>query len=197
MANELEKNTENNESNPVNEQEKKADKDTSTKDLEERIRQLEAENGKLRKANTNASADASEWKRKYNETLSEEDRKKKEQEEQTATLQKELETLRAERNVATYKSQLTAPDIGFDAVLAQETAEAMNAGDIAKVFDGLRKFIVAHDKALRENAFKNNPVLQGGNSTKAVSKEQFDAMGYKERLEVYNNYPDLYKEYTK
>jgi hypothetical protein len=56
---------------------------------------------------------------------------------------------------------------------------------------------VAHDKALKENAFKNNPTLPGGSSTKAVTKEQFDAMGYKERLEVFNQYPDLYKEYTK
>jgi hypothetical protein len=76
-------------------------------------------------------------------------------------------------------------------------AVALNGGETAKVFDGLRKFVEAHDKALKENAFRNNQTLPGGSSTKAVTKEQFDSMGYKERLEVYQKYPDLYKEYTK
>ena len=112
------------------------------------------------------------------------------------SLQKELETLRAERNVANHKSQLLS--IGFEDTLAQEVAEAINAGETAKVFDGLRKFIVAHDKALKENALRNNPTLPGGDSTaKVFTKEQFDAMGYKEREEVFEKYPDLYKEYTK
>jgi hypothetical protein len=198
MANELDKSTETKPETDKKEAEKKEEPKTpSTKELEDKIKQLESENGKLRQANTNASADASSWKKKYQDKLSEEDRKKEEQEEQNATLQKELETLRAERNVANFKSQLTAPDIGFDGDLAQEVAEAMNSGDTAKVFDGLRKFIVAHDKTLRENALRNNQTLQGGTSTKAITKEQFDAMGYKERLEVFNKHPDLYEEYTK
>ena len=200
MANELEKTTETKEETKVDEtkvETKPKENEPSIADLEAKIKQLESENGKLRQATTNASADASKWKKQYQDTLSEEARKKEEQDEQNATLQKELETLRAERNVANYKSQLTAPDIGVDGNTAQDIAEALNAGDVAKVFAGLRKFITTHDKALRENAFRNNPTLQGGNTGKAVTKEQFDAMSYTERLEVYNNYPDLYNEYTK
>ena len=106
MANELDKSTETKPETDKKEPEKKEEPKTpSTKELEDKIKQLESENGKLRQANTNASADASSWKKKYQDKLSEEDRKKEEQEEQTATLQKELETLRAERNVANHKSQ--------------------------------------------------------------------------------------------
>ena len=49
-----------------------------TKGLEARIKALEAENGKLRQANTNASADASEWKKKYQSKLTEEEKAKEE-----------------------------------------------------------------------------------------------------------------------
>ena len=193
MANELEKTVETEET--VNKTETKdSNTEPNPKDLEKRIKELEAENGKLRQANTNASADASKWKRQYQEKLSEEDRRREEQEESAANLQRELETLRAERNVANYKAQLVS--IGVEDALAQELGQNLNDGEIAKVFDGLRKFIAAHDKALRENAFRSNPTLQGGSSTKAVTKAEFDKMGYTERVKVYNEYPDLYKEYT-
>lgn len=193
MANELEKTVE---AETVEKTETKdSEKEQTAKDLEKRIKELEAENGKLRQANTNASADASKWKRQYQEKLSEEDRKREEQEETTANLQKELESLRAERNVANYKAQLVT--IGFDDTLAQEVGQHLNDGNIAEIFDGLRKFIAAHDKALRESAFRNNPVLQGGGATKAISKAEFDKMGYTERLKVYQEHPELYQEFTK
>ena len=61
--------------------------------MEARIKQLETENGKLKQAQSNASADASEWKKKYQATLSEQDKAKEQQDEANAALQKELETL--------------------------------------------------------------------------------------------------------
>lgn len=189
MANEPEK-TEN-----MEQENKEPKEEKSTVDLEARIKQLEAENGKLRQANTNASADASKWKKQYQDKLSEEDRKKEQQEEQEAALRQELEALKAERNVANHKSQLLS--IGFEDALAQDVASAINDGDTAKLFDGLRRFITAHDKQLKENAFRTNPTLQAGGASKAVTKEQFDKMGYTERLAVYNEHPDLYREYTK
>lgn len=195
MSNELEKNIETEtKDNPAVK---------TAEELEARIKQLEAENGKLRQANTNASADASKWKKQYQEadekyksTLSEEEQKKIKHDEEIATLRNERDQLLTERNVASHKAQLLS--IGFEDSLAQSVAEALNAGETAKIFDGLRKFITAHDKALKENAFRNNPTLPGGGAeTKAISKEQFDKMGYTERVEVFEKYPDLYQEYTK
>lgn len=192
MANEPEKNIETTGTNP----EPGKEKELAPDELASKIKQLEAENVKLRDANTAASADASKWKKQYQETLSTEARRTEEQKEQAAAMQQELENLRAERNVANYKSRLLS--IGFEDVLAQEVAENLNAGDTAKLFDGLQRFIVAHDKSLKEAAFRTNPTLQqGGSAQKAITKEQFDKMGYKERVEVYQQYPDLYKEFTK
>lgn len=187
MANELEKTVEN-----TNETEETKTVDAAQ--LEARIKQLESENNKLRQANTNASADASKWKKQYQDKLSEEERTKEQQSEAAASMQKELETLRAERNVANYKSQLTAPGIGFDADLAQEMAEALNTGDTAKVFDGLRKFLVAHDKTLTEQNLRNNPTLPGGATPKTISQAEFHAMSLSERMKLFDEQPDLYNE---
>ena len=195
MDNELE--------NTVETTEQKTNKDSEKEsvDLTELQKKLKAqaeEIEKLRKANTNASADASKWKKQYQEKLSDEEKAKQQQDEAAAAMRNELEMLRKERDIAKFTGALTASDIGMDADTAKAVAEALNANETDKVFDGIRKFITAHDKALRESAFRNNPTLTGGGDPgKAISKEQFDAMSYTQRLEVFDKYPDLYKEYTK
>ena len=193
MVNEL------NDANKTQETEQKTEQVTApdTKSLEARIKALEAENGKLRQANTNASADASEWKKKYQAKLSEEDKAKELQDEQTAAMQKELEDLRNERNIAKYTGTLVANDIGMDAETAKAVAEALNAGETDKVFDGIRKFIISHDKSLRENALRNNPTLQGGASTKTISVEEFKKMGLQEMMQFKAEHPEQYAEFTK
>lgn len=198
MANEL------NDANNTQGTEQNTDKGTDSKSLEARIKELEAENGKLRQANTNASADASkhkkaaeEWKEKYQAKLSDEDKAKEQQDEATAAMQKELEELRNERNIAKYTGTLVANDIGMDAETAKSVAEALNAGDTEKVFDGIRKFITAHDKSLRENALRNNPTLPGGASTKDITKEEFDKMSYREMVVFKQNHPEQYAEFMK
>jgi len=185
MENELENSKENSET--------KTEQKTDTSALEAKIKALEAENGKLKNSVTNASADASEWKKKYQSTLSEQEKKEQEQAEATAAMQKRLEEVLTEKNIADFKSQFVS--IGFDETLAQESAQALNSGDTVKVFDGIRKFIASHDKALAEKAMLNNPVLPGGNSTKTVSKEEFDKMGYREMVQFKAEHPELYREY--
>lgn len=188
MADELVNTKENSE---VSEQ-----KTVDTKQLEARIKALESENGKLKQSVTNASADASEWKKKYNAKLSDEDKAREEQAEATAAMQQELENLRRERNIANFTAALSASDIGMDAETAKSVAEALNAGETDKVFDGIRKFIASHDKAMAEKAMLNNPKLPGGDATRTVTREQFNKMGYKERVELFNQNPDLYNELT-
>ena len=168
-----------------------------------RVKELEAEIAKLKQSVTNASADASEWKKKFNASedelkarMTEQERAEKERAEANAAMQTELETLRKERNIANFKAQFVS--IGFEDSLSQETAEAMNNGDTAKVFEGIRKFIATHDKEMAEKAIMNNPTLPGGNSTApVVTKEQFNAMSLSERNAFYNEHPELYAEYTK
>ena len=177
--------------------------DTNQIDWEARAKALEAENGKLRKSVTEASADASKHKhnaeelqKQLNERMTEEERAKAEEAERNAARDKELEELRTAMNVAKYSASLMANDIGMDTETAKAVAEALNAGETDKVLDGIRKFVVTHDKALREDSLKNNPTLPGGASEKVITKEDFKKMSLAEMTELYNSNPALYRELT-
>jgi len=167
------------------------------KELQTKIKALEVENGKLKQSVTNASADASKWKKQYQEKLSAEEQAQIKQDEATAAMQKELEDLRTERNIARISGALVANDIGMDSATANAVATAMNAGETDAVLDGIRKFINAHDKALREDALRNNKTLPGGNSTKAITQEEFNNMSYMEMLTLKREHPEQYAEFTK
>ena len=191
MENELENSKE------TSTQETKSEQKVDTAALEAKIKALEAENGKLKNSVTNASADASEWKKKYQSKLTEEEKTKQEQESAYAAMQEKVTALESERNIANYTAVLGASDIGMDAETAKTVAEALNAGETDKVFDGIRKFIASHDKAMAEKAMLNNPKLPGGDSTKTVTREEFNNMGYREMVAFKNEHPELYNEYMK
>ena len=176
-------------------------KPVDSAELDKRIKQLEAENARLKQSVTNASADASKWKKEaqakdseLQSRMTEEEKAKAQQDADTAAMKQELETLRNERNVANYKAQFVS--IGFEEVIAQGTAEALNKGETAKLFDGIRKFIASHDKQLMAQSLMNNPTITGGVAKKTMSREEFDKMGYSERVKLYNEDPALYKEMT-
>ena len=182
------------------EQTSKENSDSPTVDLKElqkQIKALESENGKLKQSVTSASADASKWKKQYQEKLSAEEQAQIKQDEATAAMQKELEDLRRERNIAQISGALVANDIGMDAETANAVAAAMNAGETDKVLDGIRQFINTHDKALRESAIRNNPTLPGGKTEVTVTKADFEKMGYREMVAFKQQNPELYNEYMK
>lgn len=55
----------------------------------------------------------------------------------------------------------------------------------------------ATEKAVKEELLKSTPTPptggSGGDTT--ITKEQFDAMGYSERLKLFNEQPELYKQF--
>ena len=191
--------------NTANEQTEQTSENTvDLKELQSRIKALESENGKLKQSVTNASADASKWKQTAKEKddalkakMSDEERAQREKDEATAAMQTELETLRRERDIAKITGALVANDIGMDAETATKVATAMNAGETDKVLNGIRQFIITHDKALQESAIRNNPTLPGGKVTPTVTKADFDKMGYREMVELKQTNPELYNEYMK
>ena len=79
-----------------------------------------------------AASDAASWKKKHNELLTEDERKKQEDADALANMKKELDELRKDKTISEFKAKLIAH--GYDEALASDTAQAMADGDTAKVF---------------------------------------------------------------
>ena len=103
-----------------------------------------AELEKQKAAVSKANSEAAEWKRKHNALLGEDEKKKQEQEEKFANMEKELSELREAKRVSEFKAKFIAQ--GYDEALAEDTAKAMADGDSAKVFANQQKFLDEYAK---------------------------------------------------
>lgn len=169
--------------------------------LEEKIAALEAyeyedyssELERYKNAVSKANSEAAMWKKKYNAFLSEEERKKNEAEEEMNKIREELETLRKEKLESDHRAKLIA--LGYDENLATETAKALINGETEKVFAAQKKHQEVLEKKIRADVLKDTPKPKAGSGTKPeITKEQFDEMGYIERVKLFNDNPELYKE---
>lgn len=94
------------------------------------------------------ASEAADWKKKYNATLTEQERKENEASEKFSSMEKELTELRRERTVSKYTADYIA--LGFDKQLASETAQALADGKTDVVFENMNK----HQSALKANLKK-------------------------------------------
>ena len=120
---------------------------------------------KLKETISKSNSEAAEWKRKYQGTLDEATRKAQEAEEAAKKQQEELETLRKEKAIAGYKASYLA--MGYEESLAEDTANALYAGDNAKLFENQRKHQEAVEKKAREDALRGSGRPGGSGSDKS------------------------------
>lgn len=106
-------------------------------------------------AASKANSEAASWKKKHNELLSEDERKKQEQADSLAQMQSELEELRTSKKISEYKAKFVAQ--GYDEALAEDTAKAMAAGNSEKVFANNQKFLDDYAKRVKADALKKTP----------------------------------------
>lgn len=170
---------------------------------EERLAALEAfeyevdnsDAERLKAAVSKANSEAAELKRQLKARMTEDEQKEAERAATAKALQDELELLRKEKTVSTYVAQYLA--LGYDEKLAKETAEAMADGKTETVFANQSRFIEAQKQAFVKETLEGTPRPKSGESdNKTITQEQFDAMGYTERLKVFNETPELYSELT-
>ena len=129
--------------------------------------------------------------------MTEEEIKAKEAEAELLKYKTEAETLRKEKNIASNKAQLIS--IGYDEALAQETAEAMEKGDVATVIKNQASVLENVKKVAKGEAMANIPTPAGkaNEGAKAITKEQFEKMSYAEMAELFQTNPELYESLTK
>lgn len=160
-------------------------------ELNKQIKDLTNENGKLKNATTSASADASKYKKALAEKQTEQERLDAARAEESERIMAELNALKHEKVVSDNKASFLS--VGYPAELAETSAQALAEGKFS--FDDLKKFIDIHDKEITAKTLSATPKPNGsGSPSHSITKEQFGNMGYADRLKLFTENPELYKE---
>ena len=167
---------------------------TSTEkvDYEKEYKRLQVENEKLKKAQTAASKDASEWKAKFRDTQDEATRAAEERQEELNRILEENKALKQQQTLATHKAGWLG--LGFDEALASEAANASVDNDFDALMGIMKKFLEAHDKDLKAANIRSMPAPVSGSNAQGITQEQFDKMSYREREKMFVEQPELYKK---
>lgn len=108
----------------------------------------------LKETISKKNTEAADWKHKYQDTLSEAERKKQEAEEAAKAQAEELAALKKSSAIAGYKASYLA--MGYDEKLAEDTANALFDGDNTRLFENQRKHMDAVEKKAREDALRGS-----------------------------------------
>ena len=159
--------------------------------------EYEADNSdaeRLKAAVSKANSEAAELKRQLKARMTEDEQKEAERAAKEAEKDALLESLKKDKAVSESKARFLG--LGYDEKLATETAKALADGDMDKVFANQQIHIENVRKAERAAALANDPKppAGGGDGGAKITKEQFNEMGYGDRLKIYNEQPDIYKK---
>ena len=171
--------------------------DSETKlSAEEQLQQMRVEMAKMKKSFDKAASEAADYKKKYNATLDESERKKQEEAEQQAEREAKYEQLLKENTVTKFEKNYLS--LGYPEELATKAANAQYDNDTDALFKIQNDFQAILKKNMEAEWLKNRPATKSGvGEETTVSKEQFNKMGYLQRVEFAEKYPETYKEYTK
>lgn len=146
---------------------------------------------RLKSAVSKANSEAASWKKKHNELLTEDERKKQEDADALANMKKELDELRKDKTISEYKAKLIAQ--GYDEALASDTAQAMADGDTAKVFANQGKFLEEYAKKVKADALKKTPKPPAGDGADGMTLEKLRKLSDAEYNKFATEHPEEYK----
>jgi hypothetical protein len=87
---------------------------------------------------------------------------------------------------------------GYSEELATKAAEAQYTGDTDELFRIQKAHMDNMEKKIRADIMKTMPAPATGNDDEVhLTQEQFDAMSYREQLELYEKHPSVYEKFTK
>jgi hypothetical protein len=174
--------------------EPKADDDKSK---EPTTQELLVELAKIKRAQEKAASEAAEWKKKYNATLSEKERFDLEAAERKAAEEEENAKILRENKIFKLEKEYLGA-MGYTASEAERMAIAEVDDDKEAKIKIMAEVKAREKKEWEQEFMKNRPQLQAGVGSKEtdITKEQFNKMGYQQRVEFKRTYPELYKKYT-
>lgn len=174
---------------------KSSEQKGETKTAEEMYAELLAENKRMKKAVDKATADASDWKKKFLATQSESEKLSMEKAERDAAIKEELEMLRKESKVNKFAKSFMA--CGYSEEMATKAAEAQYSGDTDELFRIQKLHTDNMAKQIRADIMKTMPVPATGNDDDIhLTQEQFDKMSYMELKELYEKHPTIYNKFA-
>ncbi len=169
------------------EQEQTAEKTNDSVD----VSKLKAELARMKAAMDKAAKEAGDYKKQLRAKQTAEEAAAEAEKEQREAMQKELEELRKERNVAQTSKKVMA--IIQDEKAATDIATHLyGAEDVEAALDIISKAWTAREKALRMEYGKVPAPGTGAASGVSVTKEQYNAMTLMEKSKFANEHPDEY-----
>ena len=138
----------------------KVEEKPTTKSTEEQLQALMIENAKLKRSFDKAASEASDYKKKYNATLSEQEKASLEKAEAEARRDERLAELEREVSVHRFTEQYL--DLGYDKESAIAAATAQVDGDIDTLFKLQKKVIDEKVLAKEQELIKDIPRAKTG-----------------------------------
>ena len=167
---------------------------------EEKVKALEAftfednadEVARLKDALNKATHEAAESKKALKSAQEASSKAKGSDSETIAALQQQVEELTRARNMTALKSNYL--EIGYEASLAEEKANAWLDGDLDKMLDCEKRFLESHDKAYKAELMKGTPRPDkvGTGTPVNMTPEKFKKLSFAERAKFANEHPEEY-----
>lgn len=158
---------------PKAEQVSKAEEKPTTVSAEDQLQQLMVENAKLKRAMDKASSEAADYKKKYNATLSEQERASQEKAEAEARRDERLAELERENSIHKFTESFL--DLGYDKESAIAAATAQVDNDVETLFKLQKKIIDEKVQAKEQEMYKSIPRAKTGIYA-SMTKEQIMAI---------------------
>ena len=120
------------------------------------------------------SSELAAAKKQLRSKMTEDEQREAERKANEDSMREELETLRKEKTISTYKAAYMGQ--GYDEKSAEEAANAMADNDMDTVFALMKKQAATAEQALRMKILKETPVPPAGNDPETDKNKRFDAM---------------------
>lgn len=127
---------------------------------EEQLQKLMVENAKMKRAMERANSEAADYKKKYNATLSEQERASQEKAEAEARRDERLAELERENSIHRYTESYL--DLGYDKESAIAAATAQVDNDVETLFKLQKKIIDAKVQEKEQELYKSIPRAKTG-----------------------------------